>query len=391
MAHLAPFSSAPLLSCRRLIQPGKEVPLRPGDLVSVAVPDIAFEVQVLPPPTPAVAASNGTLASTAAALGAEAPPALEGAAAEAAAAQQAAAAAPPVVAALRLCGALEAAAATQGQFPPGGAVYADLPDRARQLMTAGRHDQAYVLLLAGAMQKPWSGGLWAQLANLERQRARRGGGGGSYGVARAFSAAPAASFAALTPAWAGGALRAGAERAEGLVRVYSSWGQMEQGLGHASAGRTVLRRGLAAAREHPAGVAAAGAPRLLVSWAAREWKAGDGAEAQRLCVEALEAEPTNPFALTQLASIEVCGFVALGCLNQGATRGGGQADWEWTAPGCGTAVHTLCWQLGGSVPRLPVPVPPCDVLYFHRCSPTPPTPSDPPGGGGADRCGSAPV
>lgn len=69
-------------------------------------------------------------------------------------------------------------------------------------------------------------------------------------------------------------------------------------------GRTLLRRGVGAAREHPAGAAAAGAPRLLVTWATREWRAGEAAEAQRLCVEALEVDPGNSFALTLLGSIE---------------------------------------------------------------------------------------
>lgn len=156
--------------------------------------------------------------------------------------------------------------------------------------------------------------LWAQLANLERQRARqrerRGSASaaaspsGSYAIARAFFAAAAACFAALTPAWAGGALRAAAERAEGLTRVYASWGQLELQQQNVGAGRTLLRRGVGAAREHPAGAAAAGAPRLLVTWATREWRSGELVEAQRLCVEALDIEPANSFALTLLGSIE---------------------------------------------------------------------------------------
>jgi tetratricopeptide (TPR) repeat protein len=285
---------------RGRIEAQRQISLRPGDVVSLAEPDISFQVVVAAPLPPAttVAASNGAAASAAAVADA---PAAESAAADA---QQAAATLPAVVAALRLAGAMEAAAAEQGLFPPGGAVYADLPDRVRQLMAAGSHDQAYVLLLAGVMQQPWAAGLWAQLANAERHRARLGCRPGSFGAARAFYAAAADAFAALTPATAGGALRCAAERAEGLSRVYSSWAQMELSLGHVAAARTLFRAGIAAAREHPAGAAAAGGPRQLVRWAGLEWKAGEAAAAQRLCVEALELEPANAHALTLLGNIE---------------------------------------------------------------------------------------
>lgn len=148
-------------------------------------------------------------------------------------------------------------------------------------------------------------GLWAQLANAERHRARLGCRPGSFGTARAFFAAAADAFAALPGVSAGGALLAAAERAEGLSRVYSSWAQLELSLGHSDAARTLFRSGIAAARQHPAGAAAAGAPRQLVRWASLEWKAGEAAAAQRLCVEALELDPSNAHALTQLGTIEV--------------------------------------------------------------------------------------
>ena len=363
----SPLHSFPPPS-RGRIEAHRQVTLRPGDVVSLAEPDISFEVAVAAPlpPAAAVAASNGAAASAASVADAPTPECA------AAADQQAAATLPAVVAALRLAGALEAAAAEQGLFPPGGAVYADLADRVRQLMAAGSHDQAYVLLLAGVMQQPWaagalmaarlrwggnaalvatsaappallcgcmvgaitlpaadaiplpmpfhslriqapfrtslptnSAGLWAQLANTERQRARLGCRPGSFGAARAFYAAAADAFAAMTPATAGGALRCAAERAEGLSRVYSSWAQQELSLGHVSAARTLFRMGISAAQQHPAGAAAAGAPRQLVRWAGLEWKAGEAAAAQRLCVEALELEPSNAHALTLLGNIEV--------------------------------------------------------------------------------------
>jgi tetratricopeptide (TPR) repeat protein len=139
---------------------------------------------------------------------------------------------------------------------------------------------------------------------LERQRARRGERGGSYGAARAFFRAAAAAFGALGPAGAGGLLQAGAECAEGQSRVLSSWAQMELQLGHASSARTLFRLAIVAAREHPAGAAAAGAPRLLFIWAHKEWKAGEPAAAQRLCAEALELDPANAYALALLGNIE---------------------------------------------------------------------------------------
>ena len=276
-----------------------------------------------------------------------------------------AAAQPPaaVARALHLAAALEAAAAAQGCFPPpaapggrsagegGGAAYADVayadvPQRARQLMTAGKHPEARALLLASVMSlsppltplppgggpvatvhdsssngssssSSWDpsvlgstctggwggvdlvalGALWAQLAAMERQRARLKQPGGRYATARAFFRAAAACFQAAEPAPLGGsgsgsgsgsggisggaaggptasslrdgsmqaplttaeASSAGAlerpehpavqqqqqqhregERCEGLARVLSSWGLMELQQGLARPGRRLL-------------------------------------------------------------------------------------------------------------------------------------------------------
>lgn len=282
--------------CRARLQPGRLYYAHPGDVVTLAEPDIAFEVQALPhaPPAPLVAASNGTLEHAAAAL-------------------------PPVVAALHVASGMEGAAAKLGHFPPGGADQGDLTERARALMAADDHPAAHALLLAGVMRQPWAGSLWAQLANLERQRARAKERGATYGAARVFYGAAAACFGALTAEAAGGELCAAAERSEGLARTLSGWAQMELSLEHGAAARTLFRRGVSAAREHPAGASAAGAPQLLVTWAAREWRAGDAAGAQRLCVEALELEPANVHALTMLGTIEAssCGPWS-GCLGDPA-------------------------------------------------------------------------
>jgi hypothetical protein len=61
---------------------------------------------------------------------------------------------------------------------------------------------------------------------------------------------------------------------------------------------------LRAGRGHPAGAVAASVPRILLSWAHREWKLGEAAAAKRLCEEALALDPTNDYVLVQLGSIE---------------------------------------------------------------------------------------
>ena len=75
---------------------------------------------------------------------------------------------------------------------------------------------------------------------------RRGSRGASFASARAFYAAAVACFAALSPAAAGGALRAAAERAEGLARAFASWAQMELALDNGAAARTLFRQLLSA-------------------------------------------------------------------------------------------------------------------------------------------------
>ena len=60
------------------------------------------------------------------------------------------------------------------------------------------------------------------------------------------------------------------------------------------------------ARALPPGACTAGGvdlPRLLFTFARREWKQGDAAQGARLAREVLEAEPGNPYALGLLAHI----------------------------------------------------------------------------------------
>lgn len=134
--------------------------LQPGDVLCLAEADIGYEVQVVvvtaAPLAATLAPSALSPAAAAASNGAAAAGSLAGSSVEHERAE--AAALPPVVAALRVAGTLEDAAASQGLFPPGGAIDGSVPDRARKLMAAGSYEQAHALLLAGAMQQPWAGG-----------------------------------------------------------------------------------------------------------------------------------------------------------------------------------------------------------------------------------------
>eukprot|EP00887_Chlorella_sp_A99_P003103 scaffold9.g3103.t1 len=323
---------------RGRLQPGKEARLLPGDVVCLAEPHLLLMVDVVAPEEQQQSAQHQQHGRRHA--GSDVPRLPQA-----------------VAAALRLAAALEAAAAAAGCFPPPaadgacgappapGELSVGVAQRARALMAEGKHAGARSLLLAAAMSlcpAPHSepapssssssyigsllaaAGLWAQLASLERQRARLRQPGGSYAIARAFFRAASACFEAPGGSSSGGdgagaraerrrqqqgsGAAAGAaeaaEQSEGLARALSSWGLMELQLGHPSAGRRLLQAALDAARAHPRGAAAGGAPRLLLSWAQWEWRRGsDVAAAQRLCGQALAAEPGNPYALTMLGRI----------------------------------------------------------------------------------------
>lgn len=153
------------------------------------------------------------------------------------------------------------------------------------------------------MKYPTSGDLWAQLSNTERQRMRKKEPGSTAATTRAFFRAAVerfesdASQAVTKPAMSA--------CANGLSRVFSSWAQLEFDLGSNDPARNLFERAVSAARAFPAGPAAGGAPKLLFTWAKREWKLGEAATAAKLCEDARKIDSKNAFVLTLLATIKV--------------------------------------------------------------------------------------
>jgi GTP pyrophosphokinase len=273
---------------RAKIVPFKEVPLYPGDVVCMAEPGIAFEIQVAPTTISGggVNGESSTSTTTSAAS-------MRG---EVAAGGIGSVWGPAVTAALRAAAALEAEAASRGIFAPVEAVgSADVGSKARSLLAAGDYQAAYMLLLGSVMAAPGDAALWAQLAGMERQRARRQEQGSSHGTARTFLRAAAERFESVTDP---------ATRRAGLSRVFASWAQLEYDMRNDGPARILFQKSVRIARTHPSGAGAAGAAKHLFTWASREWKLGDAPLAARLCKEALEIEPSNPYALTLLGNIE---------------------------------------------------------------------------------------
>lgn len=165
-------------------------------------------------------------------------------------------------------------------------------------------------------------------------------------------ATPTAAAAAAGPAGAAGAV-AGASAcalaapSQGLVRALSSWAQMEYSMSNDRAGRALFRQAIRHAQElQPSssggevskgsgqgdvtagngasagngnGAAAAAnaaaasegtsegvvdLPRLLFTFAHKEWKRGDATLAAQLAQQALRLQPDNHFVLALLAGIK---------------------------------------------------------------------------------------
>ena len=260
---------------RARITPFKEVPLYPGDVVCFAEPNIAFQVQAVP----CINSSNDTSNTCNTA----------------------------VAAALQVASALESEAASRGVFAPAidsSVVVTDpaaIGDTVRRLATDGNYQAAYMLLLGSVMANPSSASLWAQLAGMERQRARRREQGSSPGTVRMFFRAAVERFEAMTDTSSGTTVK---RRREGLARVFSSWAQLEYDMRNDGPARILFQKAVRAARGHPEGAVVGGVAKVLFTWASREWKLGDAPLAARLCKEALEVEPNNAFVLTLLGNIE---------------------------------------------------------------------------------------
>ncbi|KAG7666777.1 hypothetical protein Ndes2437A_g08466 [Nannochloris sp. 'desiccata'] len=290
---------------RAKITPFKEVPLYPGDVVCMAEPSIAFEVAVVTTNTNNATVSGTGIGNsatedtsssavnevTSGRVGSSDAPSPNSSSSSVAPVWG-----PAVSAALRAAAALEAEAASRGVFAPLEALCSvNVGGKARSLLAAGDYQAAYMLLLGSVMAAPGDATLWAQLAGMERQRARRQEQGSSYGTTRAFLRAAAERFESLPDP---------ASRRAGLSRVFSSWAQLEYDMRNDGPARILFQKAVRISRSHPAGAGASGTAKHLFTWASREWKLGDAPLAARLCKEALEIEPVNPYALTLLGNIE---------------------------------------------------------------------------------------
>ena len=248
---------------RTRIVPFKEVSLYPGDVVCFAEMQYAFEVQLRDH-------DNSNTESTER-LG------------------------PSVKNALEIASSLEASAAASGIFAPArAATDAYVGDLVRELTSKGEYQTAYMLLLGGVMTRPCDPGLWAQLAAMERQRARRKIKGSSMATSRSFFRASVECFEAeLNPS----------VRRGGLARVLLSWGQMEFDTKNYISARLLFKKALKHSLKDP-GNGKEGA-KILFAWASREWRIGDAPLAVRLCNDALDLDPSNVYVMTLLANINV--------------------------------------------------------------------------------------
>lgn len=300
---------------RTRIMPFKEVPLYTGDVVSFAEHGISFEVSISTENLDGVAAYSDGLPSTGIHSNAkkDSSASKDGRAMLASHRQGAA-----LAAALKIAAALEADAASRGIFAPVKAAEGrDVGEKARALLAAGEYQAAYMLLLGGVMSRPEDGSLWAQLAAMERQRARRREQGSSSGTVRAFIRAAVEQFEVINiPETGVDDKTAQDNRADavdalavhkfsGLSRVFSSWALLEYDQRNDVSARLLFQKAIRAARNHPHGPLTGGAAKLLFTWASREHKLGDIALAARLCNEAVSIDPDNGHALTLLANINV--------------------------------------------------------------------------------------
>ena len=280
---------------RAKIVPFKEVPLYPGDIVCFAELQYAFEVRVASTshasedssPSSSPSSSSPKVGHADATMPASSPDAVVDATG------------PALRAALKIAAALEASAAASGVFAPAYAADQEgVGDRARELTAQGEYQTAYMLLLGGVMAHPENPGLWAQLAAMDRQRARRRVQGSSMGTARAFYRAATELYEAdANPS----------VRYEGLSRVFSSWAQMEYDMRNDISARILFQKSVRCARKHSSLVDLRnkdeGAAKILFTWASREWRLHDAPLAARLCRDALEEDPANVYALTLLGNI----------------------------------------------------------------------------------------
>ena len=245
---------------RAKVTPFKEVSLFPGDVVCFAEPKIAFKID-------AHLTSGNEVSSG---LG------------------------PAVTAGLSVAETLEAEAASAGIFAPSTSASADIVYQ--KLLKKGEFQSAYMLLLGEAMKFPEDGAIWAKLAGIERQRARRKLQNSTVATTRVFLRAAVERFDAIEDQDI---------RRTSLARVFSTWAMLEFDMRNDGPARIIFQKGVRclsklteSAKDKNELLA-----KLLCNWATREWKLKDLTVAMRLCTEALEVDPENPFVLTLAGKI----------------------------------------------------------------------------------------
>ena len=242
---------------RSKIQPFKEVHLFPGDVICLAEPGIAFKVDANDSPPTACPATKD---------------------------------------ALLLAESLEAEAATLGVFAPKMRHGRDVSSFFRKLVQQGEYQAGYMLLLGEAMRNPEDGSIWAQLAGIERQRARRKIQYSNAATVRVFLRAAIEQFELVEDP---------DERRRSLARVFTSWALLEFDMRNDGPARILFQKGVRSLKKlSDVKESTKRLGKLLCSWATREWKLNDLVVAARLCSEALEVDQSNPYILTLAGKVK---------------------------------------------------------------------------------------
>lgn len=239
---------------RSKIVPYKEVLLFPGDVICFAEPSISFKVDTSN--EPGLPDKLG----------------------------------PAVLDGLSIAETLEAEAATMGIFAPKVPFGVQVEDVFQELIQRDDYQGAYMLLLGEAMRNPTNGAIWAKLAGIERQRARRNIQNSTLSTTRSFIRAAVERFDLIQDVDL---------RRKSLARVFSTWAQMEFDVRNDASARILFQKGVRCLQKiSNSDIRNKLLAKLLSTWATREWKLKDFVVASRLCSEALEVEPQNPHVLT---------------------------------------------------------------------------------------------
>eukprot|EP00889_Picochlorum_renovo_P006270 jgi/Picre1/33300/NNA_008624.t1 len=166
----------------------------------------------------------------------------------------------------------------------------------RKLVQQGEYQAGYMLLLGEAMRNPDDGSIWAQLAGIERQRARRKIQYSNAATVRVFLRAAIEQFELVDDP---------DERRRSLARVFTSWALLEFDMRNDGPARILFQKGVRSLKKlSDVKESNKRLGKLLCSWATREWKLNDLVVAARLCSEALEVDQSNPYILTLAGKVK---------------------------------------------------------------------------------------